>query len=308
MKKTEISPTKLKQIIGLRQAGSNWVEIDDQVKVERRVAKRVYEEWVADQEMRKRERIRFRFAAEAFHKHLEDLVRVARALCSYLGLPMGPGETKTAEIHLSNLWQQSILEEYDPYLPTPELVIERLKGVDLDQRLNEMVFRALQEHTKDNMRWQALDDWRNAWDGCHDLFNDLETEARRVLMSIIEKRSNVPEEIRGNEQQMGRTVVQAIWDSIVQSRYDPTFPSVKISFELVSRIAASGNKEVNDTVTTLYNHVIEDLLSADTLDLVQQLNDNANNARKAIDDLGDMLNTHKLYPLLLFTYCEFCPV
>ena len=108
---------------------------------------------------------------------------------------------------------------------------------------------------------------------------------------------------------MSRAVVHAIWDCVAQNKFDPKYPTAKVPYELIDRIVAvSANKGLNDKILALCNLVIDNLLKADTLDLVQQLNDEANKIKKATDDLSGMLNRPKLYPLILFTHCELCPV
>ena len=307
MKKTEISSFQLNKIVELRQLGANWVEIYNETEVERRVAKRAYEEWDADRKMREREKVRFRVAAEAFHQHLENLITVAQALVSNLGLPIDPGEKQTAEIHLSNIWQKNIMEELDPYVPVAVRVMDRIMDRDLIQRRNLMIFKALQDHTSERIRWQALDEWQNAWNVCQALFDNLEEEAQKALTSII-KSGEFPQQIKENIQQICRAVVHAIWDCVVQNKFDPKYPIAKVPYESIDRMVAISTVKVNDKIIALCNLVIDNLLKADTLDLVQRLNDEANKMKKAIGDLSEMLNRHKLYPLILFTHCELCPV
>ena len=309
MKKTEISSFKLKEILELRHLGANWVEISNKTKVERRVAKRAYEEWETDQKMREREKIRFRVAAEAFHQHLEDLITVAQALISNLGLPIDPYEKQTSGNHLSNLWQKSILEEFDPYIPATVRVMDRMMDRDSIQRLNLMMFQALQDHTSEKIRWQALDEWRDGWDSCQNIFDNLEIEARKALANILEKSPGFPQEFEERNQQMSRAVVHAIWDCVAQNKFDPLYPTAKVTYESIDKIVTIQTvREINDKVIDICNLAIDNLLKADTLDLVQQLNDEVNKMRKAIDDLSEMLNRPKLYPLILFTHCELCPV
>jgi len=69
MKKRELSPIELKKVVALRELGARWTEIEQEIKVERRAAKRAYEEWERDKEMKEQQAARFRVAAEAFHEH-----------------------------------------------------------------------------------------------------------------------------------------------------------------------------------------------------------------------------------------------
>jgi len=67
MKKRELTPIELKKVVELRRLGAKWTEIEQEIKVERRAAKRAYEEWEKDKEVKEHQAVRFRVAAEAFH-------------------------------------------------------------------------------------------------------------------------------------------------------------------------------------------------------------------------------------------------
>ncbi len=155
----EVSPIELKKIVELRQLDAPWTEIERETKVERRIAKHAYDEWQTDQKMKEQEKVRFRIAAEAFHEHVNDLIRLGEALSNHLSLPIGPDEARSAEQHLSNLWQTSILEESKLYAQ-PQA--ERVRRIRSNERLNSMIFESLQTHTGEKLRWQALDEWGGA--------------------------------------------------------------------------------------------------------------------------------------------------
>jgi len=124
------------------------------------------------------------------------------------------------------------------------------------------------------------------------------------LLQEIEKRSQKEDAI----QRIARAIVHAIWESVVENKFDLKCPIVKVSYELVDRIVAIfTEKELNENVIALCNDALETLLKEDTLKLVKQLYDEVGKLRKAIDELAEMLNRHKLYPLILYTHCELCP-
>ena len=133
-------------------------------------------------------------------------------------------------------------------------------------------------------------------------------------MNILNKETDLLQEIekRGQKedaiQRMARVVVHAIWQSIVDNKFDPKSPRVKVSYELVDRIVAIfTEKELNEKVIALCNNVLEILLKEDAIDLVNKLCDEVQKVRKVIDELAENLNRLVLYPIILHTRCDLCP-
>lgn len=314
MKKRGLSPIELKKIVELRQFNAPWTEIEKETKVERRIAKRAYDEWETDQKTQEQEKVRFRVAAEAFHEHVNSLIRLAEALSNHLfSLPIGPDEARSAEQNLSNLWQTSILEESEPYtLPQDD----RIRRIRSNERLNLMIFNSLRDHTHEKIRWQALDEWEKSWDSCRGLFNSLGKEGRDCVMNILNKEQNLLQEIerRGQKeaaiQRMARVVVHAIWQSIVGNKFDPKSPRVAVSYELFDRIVAIfTEKELNEKLIDLCDNLLEPLLKkkVDNVNLVEQLYGEVHTMREVADELAKTLNRLVLYPIILNTRCDLCP-
>jgi len=311
MRKREISPIELKKVVELRQLSTTWSEIERETGVERRVAKRAYEDWERDQKMKEQQAVRFRVAAEAFHEHLNDLVRLAEALSNHLSLPIGPDEARSADQHISDLWQKNILEESKTQALSQA---DRVRQIRSNERLNLMIFKSLQAHTGEKLRWHALDEWKKAWDSCRGLFDKLKIEGREYVMNILNEDPDLLQEIEKRSQKedaiqrIARALVHAIWESVDGNKFDPKSPRVKVSYELVDRIVAIfTEKELNKKVMALCDNALEIILKPDTLVLVKQLYDEVQKLRKAMDELAEVLNRHRLYPLILYTKCKLCP-
>ncbi len=313
MKKRGLSPIELKKIVELRQFNAPWTEIEKETKVERRIAKRAYDEWETDQKMQEQEKVRFRVAAEAFHEHVNSLIRLAEALSNHLFLlPIGPDEARSAEQNLSNLWQTNILEESELYTLSQA---NRVRQIRSNERLNSMIFNSLQEHTHEKIRWQALDEWKKSWDSCRELFNNLEIEGRKDIMYILKKEPDLLQQIEKRSQKedaiqrMARVAVHAIWQSIVDNKFDQKSPEVKASYELVDRIAIFTEKELNEKLIALCDNVVKTLLKkkVDKVNLVEQLYGKVHTMRQVADELAKSLNRLVLYPIILNTRCKLCP-
>jgi hypothetical protein len=311
MKKKGVSPIELKKIVELRQIDTPWTEIERETKVERRIAKRAYDEWERDQKMDEQEKVRFRVAAEAFHEHMNGLIRLAEALSNHLSLPIGPDEARSADQNISNLWQTSILEESNLYAQSQA---ERVRQIRSNERLNLMIFKSLQTHTGEKLRWHAFDEWKEAWDNCRVLFNNLKIEGRSGVTNILNEEADLLQEIEKRSQKedaiqrIARATVYAIWESVVENKFDSRSPRVKVSYELVDRtVAIFTEKELIESLIALCDKALEKLLNEDTVSLVKQLYDEVHNLRKAMDELAEMLNKLVLYPIILYTRCDLCP-
>ncbi len=126
------------------------------------------------------------------------------------------------------------------------------------------------------------------------------------LLQEIEKRSQKEDAI----QRMARTVVYAMWQSIVDNKFDPKSPRVKVSYELVDQIVAIfWEKELTKKLMDLCDDVLEILLKkkVDNIDLVDQLYGEVYAIRQAADELAKTLNRLVLYPIILNTKCNLCP-
>ncbi len=126
------------------------------------------------------------------------------------------------------------------------------------------------------------------------------------LLQKIEKRSQKEDAV----QRMARVAVHAIWQSIVDNKFDPKSLRVKISYELVDRIVAIFTKKgLNEKLIALCDDVLEILLKkkVDNINLVEQLYDKVHTIRQAADELAKTLNRLVLYPIILNTKCYLCP-
>lgn len=125
------------------------------------------------------------------------------------------------------------------------------------------------------------------------------------LLQEIEKRSQKEDAI----QRMARAMVHAIWQSIVDNKFDSKSPRVKVSYQLIDRVVAIfTEKELNEKVIALCNDALETLLKENnTLKWVKQLYDKVHTMRQAADELAKTLNRLVLYPIILNTRCDLCP-
>lgn len=341
MKKRELSPIELKKVVELRQLGAKWTEIQQETKVERRAARRAYEEWQRDREMRDQEAARFRVAAEAFHEHVNDLVRLAGSLMTNLSVPFALADMeKNTEQFFSWLWQQDLLQRY--YI-SPETEVNvytmgdrqafHIGDPQVYRREKELLFESLKVHTREQVRWgDVLDNrWGKARDNCAKIVPKLRKETSEVVKNFVtqEQEANFLQRIKqaGREDHpmecMVEAVLNEIWRAIPRDELDnegPSFQTVlghmgspqDIDVKVKSR-ARDGtvvtfigitNESLGDNVTHICNWAYDNLRARD---MVQNLHREVREMEKASDELREMLNPVKLRPMILRTRCDLCP-
>jgi len=333
MKKKELSPIELKKVVELRQVDAKWTEIEHETKVERRVAKRAYEEWERDKKMREQEAARFRVAAEAFHEHLNDLIRLAGSLVTSLSVPPSIADMeKNAEQFFSELWEQDLLQR-GPLssldIGTGE-VYTRLPRPLVDRRFsileNELLFKCLQDHTRsEGVRWEILEEWKKARDNCAKIVPKLRKETSMKETSVVdnflnqEREANFLQRVKeesvesGNAvEQMAKAVLSAIWQGIREDT-----PAENLVRMVSPRGGAQGIVKVKDETFLIFNdtglaekvvHTCK--LAANNLckgEMVQQLHSEVRKMEKATEELRQMLNPVRLTPMILRTRCDLCP-
>ena len=84
MRKKELSDENLAQVRELRQAGHSWLAIQEKTGVERRLAKRTYNEWLDGRSLNELKQARVNVATEALSEHLDSLVKFAERLIDHL--------------------------------------------------------------------------------------------------------------------------------------------------------------------------------------------------------------------------------
>jgi hypothetical protein len=331
MKKREITPLELKNIIALSQLGANWTKIAEATGVERRAAKRAYDEWKHDEEIRKWDAARFRVEAEAWHEHMDDLIKLAAGLVSKLGVSLILADLeKTSEQFFSELWQQDFLQRYI----SPETGVKIYPGGwDTYYREQELLFESLRVHTREKVRWDILDvNWKDARDKCANILPQLRKEISRVV-----RNSDIQRKITGSidgtkrpttenadaQKRIEAALLKQIWQSVYWDKLDSENPGFETEINagnilVVSRdIDARSRDEVVFTFTKLVNKDLAEELTrlcnsvADTLikgDEVQTLCCEIENIKKAHQEITEMLYPVKLKPVIIHSRCELCPV
>ncbi len=314
-----LSDEKLRRVIVLRETGSSWVRIQEEVGIDRRTAKRAYEDWERNQSREELKAARKDVAAEEFRNHLHCLIKLAESLLNTLDIPSSPNTTMSAEEVLLNLWQRDIAGEYGAY---------GLSGgkpeTSRTLRQNQMLFKSLRAHTHEK-DWQAFDEWGNSWDTCIRILAKLREEARKTLLNILNQKSNLTDRIvkgcgkKDAVKRMVDGVLHVVWQFILAGKPDQQFPLVQAMPLGGGRIEVTFGKynlteglvfteaDLAEQVITVCKWAAKNLCIVRKDDVVEPLMNNVNTMRKSIEELAEMLNPLKLGPMILNTRCDLCP-
>ncbi len=321
MKKRELSPIELKKVVELRQLGAKWTEIEQETRVERRAAKRAYEDWERDKKMKEQEAVRFRVAAEAFHEHLNDLTRLAESLVSALHVPEMLRGLDNADEALGRLWMRNIQGELEPSLTS-------LPTSDERERVawrNKMLFESLKQHSREKVRWQALEDWIQAWNKALEYAKELRMETTEVIGDILNNQPGLNERIKavigGNDvtEKISDGLSEAIWRGILTGK--PGQMHVLQGGSVITEWHVwlefyegdSDTKlDLNDLelakeVLSMCRRAVTNLREGTKSDLVQRLTDEVSQIQDRTRELGESLDGLILRPMILRTRCDLCP-
>ena len=333
MKKILISPEQLKEIIELMQLGYKWTEIELETKVERRIAKRAYEEWERDKKMREQQAARFRVASEAFHEHVNDLVTLAKSVGTKLDVlgDMSGMETDAKDF-FSRLLQEDLLGRYASSDTTYAYRTIEPDWRGFYYREKELLLEALKTHGGKELREALEHDWEGAKNNCAIIVPQLRENTSELVRSFF---SQAPQEDfleRSKEashhddllEQITESVIRVVCRAAVSGELDEEGPWFKaetrqavtpgdidthlmaaVECQIIVTFFGSTNTSLAEEVARTVDRVVSELRKGDK---VQELYYEVDNLKKATEKLREMLNPVKLKPTLLNTQCDLCPV
>ena len=329
MRRRELSEEELTQVINLKRAGTSWVKIQNQTGISRRTAKRAYEKWERSQTMQELKEARKEVAAAEFRGHMNSLITLAMFLVTNLAVPHLPDMMeKNAEQFFSSLWEQDLLqfslaasvETMEAYPRMRRLVLDP----QMNRRENELLFQSLQLHTREDVRWKALDEWKEARDNYVKVLGRLQKETSEVVRNFFnqEPQTDLLYKVKqaSREDDPVKRIVEAVlppmWQSILQDDLDqeyPLFETVDDTYvksggrTTVLRFDDSTDKSLTEKVAHICNLTANNLRKGVESDMVKSLQKEVRAMEKATEELREKLNPVKLTPIILRSRCDLCP-
>ena len=87
MKRIDLTPKQLEDVIRLRQSGLSWYRIHRATNISPKVAWRFYRQWEKARSIRELENVRVKVGEMEFEWHLDMLDRLAQNLVDHLSIP-----------------------------------------------------------------------------------------------------------------------------------------------------------------------------------------------------------------------------
>lgn len=322
MRRREVSNNELNQVIKLKEAGASWLKIQNKTRVPRRSAKRAYEDWQRSQSMEELKTARVNVAGEALREHVDSLIKLAKSLAMHLDVPQSPNDARNAKQFLDSLWERGILGESKDYQLSQDV---RKRERQRIIREYEMLLKSFQDHTREKVRWELLDEWKHSWDQCIKVLGEFWQEGREIIGNILDLKEGLLSRIREGSgendplERIAEAVLRTIWQRILDDKLDPGCPVVRTMLygdgtTLVTLPEFSDNAVLRFTAKTLAeeagdvcNWAARNLCIVEKEGMITSLVNDVCTMRRAIEELTEMLNPLVLRPLILRTRCDLCP-
>ncbi len=319
MRRRDLSDEELTTVVNLKRAGSSWVKIQRETGINRRTAKRAYEKWHGSQSLQELKGARKDVAAQAFGEHINYLIKLAESLVSALHVPKMIRGLNNADEAFDQLWMRNIQGELD--------LSQKPETVEIGHvvRRNMMIFKALQEHTREKVRWGALEEWKQARNNAAEYSEKLRLETTEVIINILNNRLGLKERIKtaigGKDvtEKISDGVRETIWRDILTG--EPQQVHVWKGTSLMSkwRVELRFYKDDLDTKLDLHDlklaeevksacrQAVNNLQKGNKSHLVRRLTEEVHRMKDRTKELEESLDGLLLRPMILRTRCELCP-
>lgn len=319
-RRRDVKHDELAKITKLRESNTSWLQIERDTGVPRQIAKRAYIERQLSLSREELKKAREAVAAEELRKHINYLVKLARSLLDVLDVSSF-SDKRSANDVLHNLWQSDILGEWETELGHRQPTKREISRTTYH---NLLLFRSLQDHSREKVDWEALPNWKAAWDACQVGRDKLKEEARDILSNILkqEKPSLTGNIVRESEKMLDGIVhavweyILARWQYILTDKLDQEVTSIRLSQTAkITVIIFTEARPMTELVFTdadpakrVLNICIWAANNLRIVGTVKSLAEKVSIMKKAIKKLEEELDPLILRPMILNSpKCDLCP-
>lgn len=321
MKRREVTDQELEMIKNLkgRIPPASWSRIERETKVPRQIAKRAYNDWQRLQSLQNMQNIRMQIAGEEFKRHADILEKFALSFVLHLPLPGSLLENRGAdEILEAQLWSRDLLDEagdWEAYRNEDEITSRRRK------RQNRLLMKALQEHTRGAVKWDAFQEWGSSWDRYVVNVSALHKQTLDTLTNYLNQEQGFRSKLESKTKlkdipsTLAEGFLKLIWRNVSTGKADeskPTFTSFESQNgyeiaqpprDLILPVKIP-DRELSDKVATIMTRTADILWRRDE---VRSAANELNIMRSKKVELEEQLEPLLLRPMILRTRCELCP-
>lgn len=320
MKRQGLTVEELEKVIRLKKGGTSWLRIQHETGINRRTAKRAYEKWEQTKSTDELSKARQDVAAQAFSEHINNLIKLAGSLVGALCVPERLCVLGNAEEALDRFWITNILELERS--STSESVSHGREHVAWR---NKMLFKSLQEHTRGEVRWRALEEWNEARNSAVWRSRELRSEVAEIITDMLNRQPDLKDRVTtavagGNVTgKISNGLMETMWRGVLTGNQEQvhaikgasifTEGQVWLEFyesDTETRLLLNDEKLAKE-VCVICRRANDSLRTGRKSDLVQALTDEVSQMRARSRELEESLDELLLRPMILLTRCDLCP-
>ncbi len=328
MKKIKLTHSQSEQVIDLREKGNSWLKIEKQTGIARRIAKREYDEWAARQSQQQLGEVRKEVAAQEYQLHLTLLSRMAESLLDSLTIPDPLTDLRKSDEVISRFLGRDFYQDQAAFSSQSG---DRQKERRI-LRMNELLFKAIHDHTQKQVSWDILDTWRESRDKCIEDIEEMEKTVDVILTNILKQKEQVKiqdtliklhshtlktigkgillnvylNNVMGQSSEItamkGASLITKGTSWVVFHKDAPE--EIKVTFDHED---PGGNELLAKEVTRISKWVVNNV-TQDKVTLIERLRNEVKTMKDSADKLEAALNPLVLRPIILNTRCDICPV
>jgi len=188
-----------------------------------------------------------------------------------------------------------------------------------------MLFKSLKEHTRGRVRWQALDEWKEARDSASGHSRELRSEATEIVANILNSspdlKARVMVAIAGGDvtRRISNGLMEAMWRGVSTGNQEQIRAMIGASAVTEGQVWLEfyeGDSEtrllLNDVelakeVLSVCHWADGNLRRGLKSELVQRLTDDVCQMQARAKELEESLDELPLRPMILRTRCDLCP-
>lgn len=328
MKKIVLSHNQLEQVINLHENGASWIKIAEETGIARRIAKREYDDWLANQSQRQLQEARKEVVGQEYRLHMVLLSRMAEFLLDSLVIPDPLTDLRGADEVISQFLEIDFYQDQ----PTFALQLGNRQRDKRVVRMNEFLFKSLRNHTKRTVPWQVLDEWKEARNRCVENIIKMRREISEVFTNILKQKPTLKEKLEKSYMNsrvidnIEKGILLNVWLNAVMGKssqvtamkgvsltkqgtgwvvfHDKAPAETNVTFDG----ECPGNNELlAKEVTDASKWAIKNFFQLKK-DLIDKVRNEVQEMQESTDKLEAILNPLVLRPIILNTQCDICPI